>query len=52
MAEKAFAALRAPIRKVTAVHSPIPFAPALEDAWMPQEADIEAAVREVLEFRP
>jgi pyruvate dehydrogenase E1 component beta subunit len=50
VAEKAFGALRAPIRKVTAAHSPIPFAPALEDAWMPQESDIEAAVREVLGY--
>ncbi|MEZ5503705.1 MAG: transketolase C-terminal domain-containing protein [Halioglobus sp.] len=51
IAEKAFGALRAPIRKVTAAHSPIPFAPALEDAWMPQEADIEAAVRYVLGYQ-
>jgi pyruvate dehydrogenase E1 component beta subunit len=50
VAEKAFGALRAPIRKVTAAHSPIPFAPDLEDAWMPQEADIESAVRDVLGY--
>ena len=52
VAEKAFGALRAPIRKVTAAHSPIPFAPDLEDAWMPQESDIEAAVRAVLGYAP
>ena len=51
VAEKAFGALRAPIMKVTAAHSPIPFAPALEDAWMPQESDIEAAVRYVLGYK-
>lgn len=50
VAEKAFGALRAPIRKVTAAHAPIPFAPDLEDAWMPQEADIEKAVRDVLGY--
>ena len=51
VAEKAFGALRAPIMKVTAAHSPIPFAPNLEDAWMPQEADIEAAVRKVMGYK-
>ena len=50
VAQKAFGALRAPIMKVTGAHSPIPFAPTLEDAWMPDENDIEAAVREVLEY--
>lgn len=49
-AEKAFPYLRAPIRKVTAAHSPVPFAPNLEDAWMPQEADIEKAIRDVMEY--
>ncbi len=51
IAEKAFASLKAPIMKVTPPHAPIPFAPDLEDAWIPQEADIEAAVRSVVGYR-
>ena len=48
VAEQAFSALKAPIRKVTAPHTPVPFAPALEDAYIPSEARIEQAVRDVL----
>ena len=51
VAEKAFHALRAPIRKVTAPHTPVPFAPILEDLYIPSEARIEAAVRDVLGAR-
>lgn len=50
VAEKAFGSLRAPIRKVTAAHTPVPFAPGLEQAWMPNEAKIEAAIRDVLAY--
>jgi len=48
VAEKGFSSLRAPIRKVTAPHTPVPFAPALEDLYVPDEAKIENAVREIL----
>jgi len=48
VAERAFGALRAPIRKVTPPHTPVPFAPSLEDAYIPSEARIEQAVRDVL----
>ncbi|MBI1186021.1 MAG: alpha-ketoacid dehydrogenase subunit beta [Alphaproteobacteria bacterium] len=48
VAEKAFKALKAPIRKVTCPHTPVPFAPALEDEYMPNPRRIEAAIREVL----
>ena len=34
--DKAFKALKAPIKKVTAAHSPVPFSPALEQAFIPQ----------------
>jgi|ERR1700733_343462 len=51
IAEKAFYALKAPIRMVTAPHSPVPFAPTLEDAYLPNPQKIEAAVRSVLERR-
>ena len=46
--DKAFKALKAPIKKVTAAHSPVPFSPALEQAFIPQTAGIIGACREVL----
>ncbi|MEM9313140.1 MAG: alpha-ketoacid dehydrogenase subunit beta [Pseudomonadota bacterium] len=48
VAEHAFGALRAPIKCVTAPHTPVPFAPVLEDAYIPNEDKIEKAVRDVL----
>lgn len=49
VAEKAFSSLRAPIRKVTAPHTPVPFSPVLEDLYIPDVNRIEQAVRDVLE---
>ena len=51
IASKAFSSLKAPIEMVTAPHSPIPFAPGLEKAWLPSPTSIEAAVRRTLAFR-
>ena len=48
IAEKAFDALEAPIVKVTAPHSPVPYAPSLEDVYVPSPGRIEAAVRKVM----
>ena len=48
IAEKGFHSLKAPIRKVTAPHTPIPFAPVLEDAYIPNAAKVEAAIRDVM----
>jgi pyruvate/2-oxoglutarate/acetoin dehydrogenase E1 component len=48
VAQEAFDSLRAPIRMVTAPHSPVPFAAALEDLYLPTPAKIEAAVRTVI----
>jgi pyruvate dehydrogenase E1 component beta subunit len=50
-ANKAFAALEAPVELVTAPHSPVPFARELERAYMPSPASIEKAVRKVLAYR-
>ncbi len=50
-ANKAFAALEAPIELVTAPHSPVPFARELEAAYLPSAASIEKAVRKVLAYR-
>ena len=47
VADKAFAALKAPIRRVTAPHTPVPFAPDLEKLYIPSPEKIAAAVREV-----
>ena len=46
-AQEAFGSLKAPVKMVTAPHTPVPFAPELEDAYIPTAADIQAAVKEV-----
>jgi pyruvate/2-oxoglutarate/acetoin dehydrogenase E1 component len=46
IAEQAFGALKAPIKMVTPPHTPVPFAPELEDLYIPSPERIEAAVRE------
>jgi pyruvate dehydrogenase E1 component beta subunit len=48
IADKAFFSLDAPIKRVGAKHFPIPFAPELENHILPQEDDIEAAIREII----
>lgn len=50
VARKAFTSLRAPPETVTAPHSPVPFAPELERAYVPSPAAIEAAVRRTLDW--
>lgn len=47
IADQAFGDLRAPIKMVTAPHTPVPFSDVLEDLYKPDAAKIEAAVREV-----
>ena len=42
---EAFADLKAPPRMVTPPHTPVPFAPVLEDAYVPTPANIAEAVR-------
>jgi pyruvate/2-oxoglutarate/acetoin dehydrogenase E1 component len=51
VANKAFAALKAPPEMVTAPHTPIPFARELERAWLPSPQKIEDAVRKTLAYR-
>lgn len=43
--ERAFEWLDAPITRVTAIDSPIPYAPTLEDYFLPQVEDVVVAVR-------
>ncbi|HWC08231.1 MAG TPA: transketolase C-terminal domain-containing protein, partial [Solirubrobacterales bacterium] len=47
-ADAGFWDLDAPIRRVGAAFSPAPYAPALEQAWMPDAARVKAAVLETL----
>jgi pyruvate/2-oxoglutarate/acetoin dehydrogenase E1 component len=44
VAEEGFDLLDAPIKRVTAPDTPVPFSPTLENAWMPNAEKITAAV--------
>jgi acetoin:2,6-dichlorophenolindophenol oxidoreductase subunit beta len=46
VAQDAFSDLEAAPRMVTAPHSPVPFSPVLEDAYVPGPDDIASAIRE------
>jgi 2-oxoisovalerate dehydrogenase E1 component len=46
--EEVFGSLKSPIRRVATPDSPIPYGPALEKAILPNESNIETAVRETL----
>jgi acetoin:2,6-dichlorophenolindophenol oxidoreductase subunit beta len=48
LAEKCFDALQAPIRLVTAPHTPVPYAPNLEDAYVPSAQAVVNAAKSIL----
>ena len=48
IADEGFEYLDAPIKRVAAKNVPIPFPSVLEDVVLPQEADIEKAIKEIL----
>src|SRR5207249_21780 len=50
IAEEAFEELDAPVKRITAPDSPVPFSPALEKAFIPQVADVAAGLRELAEY--
>lgn len=50
VAERAFRDLKAPIRRVTAPHTPVPFSPVLENAYIPSSTAIEAAAMELAKW--
>ena len=50
MRGQAFEWLDAPIRRVTAIDTPVPYAPTLEDYYLPQTEDIVAAARWLLAY--
>jgi pyruvate dehydrogenase E1 component beta subunit len=47
VAQKAFHALKAPVQMVCPPHTPVPFAPQLEDLYLPSTEKIEAAARAI-----
>ena len=50
IAELAFEHLDAPIRRVAALDTPSPYAPQLEDAFLPQPEDIAKAIRKTVAY--
>ncbi|WP_025840618.1 alpha-ketoacid dehydrogenase subunit beta [Asaia platycodi] len=50
VAEEGFDTLRAPIRRVTPPHTPVPFSATLEKHYMPDAEKISAAVRSVMTY--
>lgn len=51
VAQAAFDSLKAPIRMVSPPHTPVPFAPGLEDAYIPSPSRIQATVMEIVKYR-
>ena len=47
--DRGFDLLRGPIKRVTAPHTPVPFSPVLEDAYIPSPERVIAAVHAALE---
>ena len=48
VSERAFRSLKRPVVQVTAPHTPVPFAPALERAYVPGPQKIEQAIRRAM----
>jgi 2-oxoisovalerate dehydrogenase E1 component beta subunit len=50
IAEEAFEDLDAPLKRIAAPDTPVPFSPQLEKAFIPQVEDVAAGIREVAEY--
>jgi len=50
LADEAFTYLEAPIKRIASPDSPVPFAPTLEEAFLPKTADIVRVSRELMAF--
>ncbi|MFL5967622.1 MAG: alpha-ketoacid dehydrogenase subunit beta [Gaiellaceae bacterium] len=50
IAEEAFEELDAPVRRIAAPDTPVPFSPTLEKAYIPQVDDVATALRELAEY--
>lgn len=51
LCERCFAALKGPVRRVTAPHTPVPYAPNLEDAYIPSAGQVVEAALSLLKGR-
>ena len=47
-ADEAFYSLEAPIKRITAPHTPVPFSPTLENAYIPSQERVVATIQEVM----
>jgi 2-oxoisovalerate dehydrogenase E1 component beta subunit len=50
IAEEAFEELDAPLKRIAAPDTPVPFSPVLEKAYIPQVDDVAAGIKEVAEY--
>jgi len=50
IAEEAFEHLDAPVKRITAPDTPVPFSPPLEKAFIPQVEDVVAGLKELAEY--
>jgi 2-oxoisovalerate dehydrogenase E1 component beta subunit len=50
IAEEAFEHLDAPVRRITAPDTPVPFSPPLERAFIPQVEDVVRGIKELAEY--
>src|SRR5215203_771381 len=50
IAEEAFEDLDAPVKRITAPDTPVPFSPVLEKAYLPQVEDVAAGLRELAQY--
>ena len=50
VAEEAFEDLDAPVKRIAAPDTPVPFSPPLEKAFIPQVEDVVAGLRDLLEY--
>jgi 2-oxoisovalerate dehydrogenase E1 component beta subunit len=50
IAEESFEDLDAPVKRLTAPDTPVPFSPPLEKAFIPQVDDVASALRELAEY--
>ena len=50
IAEEAFEDLDAPVKRIAAPDTPVPFSPPLEKAFIPQVADVAAGLKELAEY--
>ncbi len=50
LADEAFTYLEAPIKRVTSPDAPVPFAPTLEEAFLPNAAKVVKTARELMAF--